>query len=1010
MRDFLGLPPKMSWYDECTDTVFSCVKDKICQVFCPCCVYDSMRHTKVPTCWNSPVLKEFIGFLAGIVLTSLLFLLLIYQIDVPPGRAGPICIVVGAVLTLLLAFSQACRCLVLLMLPQFFSAKGRMLLLMYALFLAMNHPLRNVNRNINVLSQSTTCGQEVALNETRELVKAAAAPVQGIIESVRGVMTKLQQLSRNLKSAYTTLKKTVTAIGNTIQSVARWLANFTDSCNKKVRQPYERCVQGFESARVKCKKLLGPLDGLCNIVKWFQPVCGVARVGELVCVIADAIKRLITKNISFPSIKVLKDAEAMFYFKVTLDYKFNYTIDTTRSFKDIKADIRKEIQSYVSTLLKTIGIFKNMLLVSLIFVVVGAIVYRSRYLSKDRFDNRYITFTVRDLDERRKRNQKGSILPLTYDEENKYVSSLSGRMLPFELRKLGVGLVLLMVSVFNAAFYLFCDYGLYSALALIQKHFTIITQVPVPPHMKLHVTGNGPMSDMYRSIVTMFDPIAKTNVRMDIARCVPIPSEPDWAIYKIIGIIYLVCFVLTFGEAYGMRMRHKVMACYYPRRERKRAMWLFNHILKTRGGIIARTRMNIKARKMGKLDQEHISLKGQLAAKYPLFEKLLKFLGWEVKSCLYCGREGKPDDYLNFVHCEFYDCDAVYCVECYADLKNVCAVCENDVEVKGGSDENEIDSSIDLSTRRKAKKQKRKRNKRIAELEARRRPSQIMMRFRSQFGTPGDDAGVDLPPTGKGAANGQMNATAGQGKSPGKKGPVDKRSAAQRIKELRQARLKNPGIKNKSAGLSSDDIEESSAYDVLTWTSELTDPLSFDSRSDFNEVDYRKDNRYVIQTTNNSAELCDFYSENDDSDIYLTDTDAESLIGFSTMSYPNALERPFLRHRSGYVNTNTNAQGYVTSSSDDDVTSGSSVETDDLDYSYQNRKTPKDAERDMSDSIDESDLSNSDSQRPELDLVTEDIFSDTENSDCSDWSEDLAGDVVDSVITEEPFSFTIARE
>ena len=56
-----------------------------------------------------------------------------------------------------------------------------MLLLMYALFLAINHPLMNMSRNITVMSQSTTCGQEMALNGTKELVKAAKAPIQSKI-------------------------------------------------------------------------------------------------------------------------------------------------------------------------------------------------------------------------------------------------------------------------------------------------------------------------------------------------------------------------------------------------------------------------------------------------------------------------------------------------------------------------------------------------------------------------------------------------------------------------------------------------------------------------------------------------------------------------------------------------------------------------------------------------------------------------------------------------------------
>ena len=55
-----------------------------------------------------------------------------------------------------------------------------MFLLMYALFLVMNHPMKNFNANIMVMSESATCGQEMALNKTKELAAAAAAPMQSM--------------------------------------------------------------------------------------------------------------------------------------------------------------------------------------------------------------------------------------------------------------------------------------------------------------------------------------------------------------------------------------------------------------------------------------------------------------------------------------------------------------------------------------------------------------------------------------------------------------------------------------------------------------------------------------------------------------------------------------------------------------------------------------------------------------------------------------------------------------
>ena len=71
---------------------------------------------------------------------------------------------------------------------------------------------------------------------------------------------------------------------------------------------------------------------------------------------------------------------------------------------------------------------------------------------------------------------------------------------------------------------------------------------------------------------------------------------------------------MTIGEAYALRLRHMIMGCYFPRRERKRAIWLYNHIMKTRGGLMASARKSIKDRQQGSAITEHISLKGRLAA------------------------------------------------------------------------------------------------------------------------------------------------------------------------------------------------------------------------------------------------------------------------------------------------------------------------------------------------------------------------------------------------------------
>ena len=71
-------------------------------------------------------------------------------------------------------------------------------------------------------------------------------------------------------------------------------------------------------------------------------------------------------------------------------------------------------------------------------------------------------------------------------------------------------------------------------------------------------------------------------------------------------------------ESYGLRLRHLIMGCYFPKREKQRAAWLYNHIVKCRGGIIQSARKRMRGVKFGDVDVQHISWRGQMAARYEL--------------------------------------------------------------------------------------------------------------------------------------------------------------------------------------------------------------------------------------------------------------------------------------------------------------------------------------------------------------------------------------------------------
>lgn len=63
------------------------------------------------------------GFIFGVLVTIILYLIMVFQIKFTPLTSSLVCTFLGAVLTLGLAFTSQTRLMVLLMIPQFFTSK-----------------------------------------------------------------------------------------------------------------------------------------------------------------------------------------------------------------------------------------------------------------------------------------------------------------------------------------------------------------------------------------------------------------------------------------------------------------------------------------------------------------------------------------------------------------------------------------------------------------------------------------------------------------------------------------------------------------------------------------------------------------------------------------------------------------------------------------------------------------------------------------------------------------------
>ena len=67
---------------------------------------------------------------------------------------------------------------------------------------------------------------------------------------------------------------------------------------------------------------------------------------------------------------VLDDAAKMFDFTVDISYDFNFTVVQSKSYKQIKADIQREISSMLNVLVGFIRITELVMMLAILFIVI----------------------------------------------------------------------------------------------------------------------------------------------------------------------------------------------------------------------------------------------------------------------------------------------------------------------------------------------------------------------------------------------------------------------------------------------------------------------------------------------------------------------------------------------------------------------------------------------------------------------------------------------------------------
>lgn len=103
--------------------------------------------------------------------------------------------------------------------------------------------------------------------------------------------------------------------------------------------------------------------------------------------------------------------------------------------------------------------------------------YRYKWLTSERFDNRYLTDDFRTIDLIRTRQDKETVLPLNLRERNQYIPLTSVALIKVERVKLVKSAVFLGLATLKICIHMMADYSLYWILYTIRRHGRIETKV-----------------------------------------------------------------------------------------------------------------------------------------------------------------------------------------------------------------------------------------------------------------------------------------------------------------------------------------------------------------------------------------------------------------------------------------------------------------------------------------------------------------------------------------------------
>ncbi|KAL8184520.1 UNVERIFIED_CONTAM: hypothetical protein K2H54_019401 [Gekko kuhli] len=310
------------------------------------------------------------GFALGMTISTLYAVLVVFiqGYNIWYCLVSTISLAVG--LGLGMAFSYKVRVTVLLVLPQMFSRESKTILLLLAFGLAMQGPFANIVRNFTRSAEAVSCGAELALNQTAEMLQRARQPLLAALQKIKDIAKKAKVVGDRVRKLFRAVMDSVRHVAHCLRNVWYWLLNLGEVCNREMGTPYRKCVNLFDNAKDECERAIPALYLLCHIVLLFKPLCGLANVLLVFCIIPQYIVPFIRRNIGAPISRVLDRIRREFEFNITAIHHYDVTVNASKSLSQVAFDIMEDISLRLQPVREAVGLFGYMSTLVILYIYV----------------------------------------------------------------------------------------------------------------------------------------------------------------------------------------------------------------------------------------------------------------------------------------------------------------------------------------------------------------------------------------------------------------------------------------------------------------------------------------------------------------------------------------------------------------------------------------------------------------------------------------------------------------